>query len=63
MLFANASIHSEVGTTAGYLIWRKYCTKVKFRQTLGAGGLKQIPWNDFSQFEPWLLDYEFLGMS
>ena len=39
-------------TTAGSLIWRKYCTKVKFRQTLGGGGLKQITGSDFLQFEP-----------
>ena len=48
MLLSNFSIHLDVGTTAGSLIWRKYCTKVKFRQTLGGGGLKQISWNDFS---------------
>ena len=41
MFFASSSIHKDVGTTAGSLIWRKYCTKVKFRQTLGGGGLKQ----------------------
>ena len=34
-----------------------------FRQTLGGGVLKQISENDFSQSEPWYLDYEFLGMS
>ena len=63
MLFASFSIHQDVGTTAGSLIWCKYCTKVKLSQTLGGGGLKQISWNDFSQFEPWFLDYEFLWMS
>ena len=31
-----------IKTLAGSLIWRKYCTKVKFSQTLGGGGLKQI---------------------
>ena len=61
--FASFSINQDVSTTAGSLIWRKDCTKVKFSQTLGSGGLKQIPWYDFSQFEPWFLDYEFLGMS
>ena len=61
--FASFSINQDVVTTAGSLIWRKDCTKVKFSQTLGGGGLKQIPWNDFSQFGPWFLDYEFLGMS
>ena len=63
MLFASFSIHKGVGTTAGSLIWRKYCTKVKFRQVLGGGSLKQVSWNDYSQFEPWFLDYEFLKMS
>ena len=63
MLFASFSIHLDVGTTADSLIWRKYCTKVKFRQTLGGGGLKQISKSDFSQFVPWFLDYEYLGMS
>ena len=63
MLFASFSNHLNVSATAGSMIWRKNCTKVKFIQTLGGGGLKQISWNDFSQFEPWFLDYEFLGMS
>ena len=52
MLFVSFSIHSDVCTTAGSLIWRKYCTKVKFRQKLGGVGLKQIAGSDLSQFEP-----------
>ena len=62
MLFASFWIHQDAVTTTS-LIWRKYCTKVEFHQTLGGGGLKQISWNDFSQFDSWFLDYEFLGMS
>ena len=39
MLFASFSIHEDVDTTAGSLIWRKYCTKVMFRQTWEVGFL------------------------
>ena len=38
MLYASFLIQEDVGTTVGSLIWHKYCTKVKFRQTLGGGG-------------------------
>ena len=39
MLFASFSIHQDVNIAASPLIWRKYCTKVKFRQTLGGRGI------------------------
>ena len=46
MLFASFSIYLDVRTTACSLIWRKYCTKVKFHQTLESGGLKNL-WKRF----------------
>ena len=41
MLENALSIHLDVRNTAGSLNGRKYCTKVKFHQTLGGGGIKQ----------------------
>ena len=42
MLYASFSIHYDVNIATGSLIGRKYCTKLKFRQTLGGWGLKNI---------------------